>query len=414
VIEFLFNCPRAAARHQSAALLDARVRFLEQCLACGSPRGTLRRLAHELLVIVDQFNLEPEGEVRPEDIEVAAHRWAYREPSHHKSKDVEKIKRHFTLVATRWLRFLGRLQAPHAAWYQNFIDEFACYMERDKGLSPMTIRGECGHVRRFLARHCSSGERLRDLSIQQIDEAIAQKGRRDGCCRASIGFYAASLRAFFRYAETKDWCRKGLATAIMAPYVYQHELIPSGPSWEVVQHLLEMTASDRPVDIRDRAILMLFAIYGLRAGEVQRLQLKDFDWHREVIHIARPKPRTVQQYPLVPSVGEAILRYLQEVRLHRSSRHVFLTLRAPYSPLSCSALWKAVSDRLRPLKLSIRHQGPHSLRHACATHLLAQGLSLKEIGDHLGHRDPESTRVYAKVDLVGLREVAEFSLGGLL
>ena len=410
----LFNCPKAVARHQSAALLDARVRFLQHCQDCGSPRGTLRRLARELLVVIDQLNLQPEGEVRLEDIEVAAHRWAYRQPSHHKLKDVEKIKSHFTLAATRWLRFLVRLQAPPATWYQNFIDEFASYMERDKvGLSPMTIRGECGHVRRFLARHCPNAERLRDLSIQQIDEAIAHK-RRDGCCGASVGFYAASLRAFLRYAETKGWCRQSLAAAILAPRGYQHALIPSGPSWEVVQQLLEKTASDRPVDIRDRAILMLFAVYGLRSEEVQRLQLKDFDWDREVIHITRPKPRTVHPCPLLPSVGEAILRYLQEVRLQRPSRHVFLTLRAPYSPLSRSALWKAVSDRLRPLKLSIRHQGPHSLRHACATHLLAQGLSLKEIGDHLGHRNPASTCVYAKVDLIGLREVAEFSLGDLL
>jgi integrase/recombinase XerD len=185
------------------------------------------------------------------------------------------------------------------------------------------------------------------------------------------------LRAFFRYAETKGWCRQGLATAITAPRIYQDELIPSGPSWEVVQQLLESTATDRPVDIRDHAILKLFAVYGLRSEEVQGLQLKDFDWDREVIHIARPKPRTIQQYPLAPTVGEATLRYLKEVRLQRPSRHVFLTLRAQYGPLSRSALWKAVSDRLRPLKLSIRHRGPHSLRHACATHLLAQGLSLK-------------------------------------
>jgi integrase/recombinase XerD len=200
----------------------------------------------------------------------------------------------------------------------------------------------------------------------------------------------------------------------MAPRVYQHELIPCGPPWEVVRQLLENTSSDCCRDIRDRAILMLFAVYGLRSGEVQRLQLKDLDWDREVIHITRPKPRTVQQFPLAPTVGEAIRHYLQEVRLQHPSRHVFLTLRAPYSPLSRSALWKVVSDRLRPLKLSVRHQGPHSLRHACATRLLAQGLSLKEIGDHLGHQNPKSTSVYAKVDLVGLREVAEFSLGGLL
>jgi site-specific recombinase XerD len=60
------------------------------------------------------------------------------------------------------------------------------------------------------------------------------------------------------------------------------------------------------------------------------------------------------------------------------------------------------------------HRGPHVLRHACAGHLLARGLSLKEIGDHLGHRRPDSTRIYAKVDLPGLREVAAFDLGGLV
>jgi integrase len=72
----------------------------------------------------------------------------------------------------------------------------------------------------------------------------------------------------------------------------------------VVQQLLESTATDRPVDIRDHAILKLFAVYGLRSEEVQGLQLEDFDWDREVIHIARPKPRTIQQYPLAPTVGE--------------------------------------------------------------------------------------------------------------
>ncbi len=159
---------------------------------------------------------------------------------------------------------------------------------------------------------------------------------------------------------------------------------------------------------------MLFAIYGLRSGEVQRLQLEDLDWNKELINIVRPKPRITQQYPLIRSVGDAILRYLKEVRLKHPSRHVFLTLRAPYQSLSGSALWKVVNDRLRPLNIPIRHHGPHSLRHACASHLLANGLSMKEIGDHLGHRDPNSTRIYAKVDINGLREVAEYNLGGLL
>lgn len=410
----LFNCPETVARDQSASLLDARVHFLQHCREGGSPRGTLRRKARELLVIIHQLNLKPEGVVRPEDIEVAAHRWAYRQPSHYKLKDAEKLRKHFVLAAKQWLRFLGRLQAPSVPSSQSLVEEFASYSEHDKGLSPMTIRSECGHIRQFLRRHCTDGRSLGEVSIQQIDEAIAQKGSRDACSRASIRFYADSLRAFFRYAERKGWCAPGLAAGIMAPTVYRHDLVPSGPSWQVVQKLLRSTAGNRPVDIRDRAILMLLAVYGLRSGEVQRLQLVDLDWDREVINIVRPKSRRTQQYPLVSAVGDAILRYLKDVRLHRPSRHVFLTLRAPYSPLSGSSLWKAVSDRLRPLQVSLRHHGPHSLRHACATHLLAQGLSMKEIGDQLGHRNPDSTRIYAKVDLPGLREVAEFGLGGLL
>ena len=79
-----------------------------------------------------------------------------------------------------------------------------------------------------------------------------------------------------------------------------------------------------------------------------------------------------------------------------------------------STLYLIVSRRLRVVSPSLRTFGPHALRHACATHLLEEGLSLKEIGDHLGHRHPDTTRIYAKVDLAGLRQVADFDLGGLL
>ena len=406
----LFSSAGALTRHRSAPFLNERVRFLSACMDRGTPRATLRELALELIVIAEQLILRSETFFQPADVEAVAHRCAYQQPPRHKFKDPIKAKRRFRLTATRWLKFLGRLHT--SGRYQHFVDEFASYMEHERGLSPMTVDMNCGQVRRFLTRHCTDGQQLGDISIRQIDKAIAQK-QLDDCSRISIRTYATSLRGFFRYAEMRGWCRKGLAAAITTPRVYQHESMPSGPSWEIIQNLLNGMADDSPVDIRDRAILMLFALYGLRSGEVRRLQLTDFDWEREVIRIARPKPRLVRELPLTPTVGGAVIRYLTEVRLHRPSAYVFLTLHAPHGPLSRASLWNAVSRRLRPLNPSTRHQGPHSLRHACATHLLAQGLSLKEIGDHLGHRDPESTAVYAKVDFVGLRQVAEFDLGGV-
>jgi integrase/recombinase XerD len=108
-----------------------------------------------------------------------------------------------------------------------------------------------------------------------------------------------------------------------------------------------------------------------------------------------------------------VLRYLREVRRKSARREVFLNLQAPFGPMSSSVLGHLVRKRLRALGVTLPHYGPHALRHSCATHLLAQGLSLKEIGDHLGHQSPETTRLYAKVDLVGLRAVGDFDLEGL-
>jgi integrase/recombinase XerD len=88
---------------------------------------------------------------------------------------------------------------------------------------------------------------------------------------------------------------------------------------------------------------------------------------------------------------------------------------APRRPISRKNVYPIVATRMKRLGIkSLSHHGPHALRHACAQHLLSKGFSLKEIGDHLGHSSPESTRIYAKVDLAGLREVAAFDLGGVL
>jgi integrase/recombinase XerD len=93
---------------------------------------------------------------------------------------------------------------------------------------------------------------------------------------------------------------------------------------------------------------------------------------------------------------------------------VFLNLRAPFDPMSSDLLGHLVRPRIRALGVTLRHYGPHALRHACATQLLAQDFSLKEVGDHLGHVDPDTTRIYAKVQVAALRAVGDFDLEGLL
>jgi site-specific recombinase XerD len=402
-------------RHRAAPLAEQRVSYLAHCKEQGAAMGTLQLTAQMMLVIIKELDLKVGGKVSRRKIVASADRWATRQPRPYNMRHARKARSHFISVATQWLRFLGRLhlRKTQQHHYTPMVQEFADYMIRERGLSRHTLDIQCWIINDFLSRSCDRNHPLNELSVARIDEAIALKGSRDGYTRRSIRHYAESLRSFLRYAERLEWC-PGLAIAVKAPRLYTDETLPAGPSWADVQRLLAETKGDRLTDIRDHAILMLLAVYGLRSAELRGLRIEDLDWDKELIHITRPKQRKAQLYPLVPTVGEPVLRYLKEVRPHSPYREVFLTSQAPIQPLSRPGLWHIVGRRLRTLSASLNHHGPHSLWHACATHLLAQGLSLKEVGDHLGHRSPSATRTYAKVDIVGLRQVAEFELGGLL
>jgi integrase/recombinase XerD len=190
--------------------------------------------------------------------------------------------------------------------------------------------------------------------------------------------------------------------------------LPRGPQWSDVQKLLASCAGDRPTEIRDHVMLLLIAVYGLRSGEVRHLSLEDVDWDREIIHIRRSKQRKSQHYPLVHEVGAAILRYLREVRPRSKRREIFLSMVQPYRTLSAGGFGAMVHKRLHRLGIVSVSYGPHSLRHSCATHLLAEGVSLKEIADHLGHVSLVATQIYAKVDLPGLRTVGDLPLAELV
>jgi integrase/recombinase XerD len=414
MFDLIYRYQGTSDRHLAAPLVEERIRYLAHCKEQGMAVGTLQLTAQMMLVVIEELHLKTECKVSRKKILEAADRWANREPRHYNVKHARKAKLHFISVANNWLHFLGWLcKRTDNRPYEHMLKEFTDYMIRERGLSPHTLRPQCWLINDFLTRSCDRTHPLRELTVAQIDAAIALKGSRDGYTRRSLRHYAESLRSFLRYAERREWCPTGLL-AVKAPRLYTDETLPVGPSWADVQRLLGDSDGDQPTQIRDRAILMLLTVYGLRSAELRGLRLDDLDWNKELIQINRPKQRKAQLYPLVDVVAEAMLRYLKESRPRSSYREVFLTSQAPIQPLSRAGLWHIVGRRLRPLSPNLKHYGPHSLRHACATHLLAQGLSLKEVGDHLGHRSPSATRTYAKVDIVGLRQVAEFGLGGLL
>jgi site-specific recombinase XerD len=416
VFDQLFSRPWAQQRHLNSPLLKERLDYLRHCAEQGYKLRTLRELAQDLLRIQNLLGLAAfPNALDPTAIETAVKNCVRRRTRPSTSYKDGRRKRIFS-VTMDWLRFLKRLRLPSVALpvYQRLKEEFADYSRIQKGVSPGTIRTWCGFVEDFLQWFFRNHESLHQLRIADLDEAIARKGRDDGYARATLQGYSSALRAFLRYAEHKSWCSPGLAAGVVSPRLYRGERLPRGPFWNDVQRLIATTEGDMPQDIRDRAVLLLLAVYALRSGEVRALKLDDVDWERNLLFIPRSKGRRTEPYPLSPTVGAAIVQYL-EIRPRSSYREIFLRLRAPLRPLSSSAaIWRIVAKRARALDPPVVPHGPHAFRHACATHLLEQGLSLKEIGDHLGHRSLNSTALYAPMNLPGLREVANLSLGGLL
>ena len=231
--------------------------------------------------------------------------------------------------------------------------------------------------------------------------------------RISVASLATGLRVFLRHAASTGACRASLAESIISPANYKLASLPYALSWDDVRRVLASADSNNPRDVRDRAILMLLAIYGWRSCEVAALRLDQVDWTGRQLHVLRSKCRQPQVYPLQGSVAEALSRYIDTVRPAVSHPEVFIRLQAPRRPISPQAIYPIVSQRLHALGIQAAHLGPHCLRHACATKLLAEGLTLKEIGDHLGHHSTSATMIYSKVDLGALREVGDFDLGGL-
>lgn len=395
----------AGSRHLEAPFLQERERYLRNCANSGATPGSLSIKRNELSWIAHFLPATaPQGVDIEQLNEIVRHRAALHTGV--------TMGYRMIVVARPWLRFLGWWREPVVTLaYQCHLDAYIKWMRNERGFSPTTVNQWQGRIRQFLQWCAATDRDLKRLRPDDIDAYFIQNAERWG--RISVKTITGALRIFLRYAAAQGLCDARLATALRAPRVYAQESLPSAPGWNDVQRILAATLVDEPANIRNRAILMLLSIYGLRRGEVVALRLDQIDWAGRTLHVFRLKRRQPQIYPLLPTVAEALARYIDTARPDTPAPEIFLGLKAPHRPLTPSAIFDIVNDKFNALGIQAKHRGPHALRHACAARLVAQGLSFKEIGDHLGHRSASATMTYAKVDMRALREVGDFDLGDL-
>ena len=395
----------SANPHCQAPFSVERDRYLQYCEDSGATLASLKVKRNELIKIARDFPENPSQGVNLGQLqEMARQRRSKRSDT--------TIENRVITIGRPWLRFLGWWREPIIILpFQGTLDSYVCWMRDERGFTPCTVDQWQGRVKQFLQWCIDTERHLSELRPTDVDAYFIQNAARWG--RISMRVMTGALRIFLRYAATRGLCDSRLANALRAPRVYAQESLPYAPERSDVQRILATTETDKPADIRNRAILMLLSIYGMRRGEVVALRLDQVDWAGRVLRVFRLKRRQPQVYPLLPSVAEALARYIDTVRPHSSFPEIFVGLHAPQRPLTPAALFDIANRRFKALGIETQHRGPHALRHACAARLVAQGLSFKEIGDHLGHRSTSATMIYAKVNMAALREVGDFDLGEL-
>ena len=414
VFDHLFGHAYMVRRWRQGPSYSERIEFLEHLARLDYARRTLKLTAYLLLGVVEYLPLERHARVTVPEICKAARKWRRRPLLAGPAALTQSGAGHFMRVAKAWFMFLGRLYQPPRppGAFDAKIADFVRWMREERGLMPGSVATFQSQIVRFLEWWNHRSARLTHVAAADVD-AYFNSARCQQLSRKSIALAAHALRTFFRFANNRGWCETDIASGIDRPPVYRHSGIPLGPTWKEVRRLIDSTVGNKPTDMRSRALFLLLATYGLRVGEVAHLTLDDLDWEHELIRVNRGKGRRMASYPMTTEVGLALARYIRSVRPRVSRREVFVTLVAPFRPLNAKACGRITSRRFGQLDIQSTRHGPHALRHACATHLMQQGASLKEIADQLGHRSLMTTGIYAKVDMNALRNVADFDLKGL-
>lgn len=286
--------------------------------------------------------------------------------------------------------------------------EYAQWLREHRGLAAETISDRTAEAGRFLSwyRERNEAGTLSALAVADVDAYL--QSRASSLRRVSRKGVAQRMRCFLRFAHATDRTERDFATCVTAPTLYAFESIPSSLSPDQIDAVMQTSRNDHsPKGLRDHAILLLLTTYGMRAGEITRLQLNDIDWRADRIFVRHTKTGSQSNLPLMPAVGEALLAYLRRGRPKTDVRALFIRMRAPYRGFeSGSSLYGAIRRRLEAAGVQPGgKRGPHAFRHARAVSLLREGTPMKIIGDVLGHRSASSTSVYLKLATEDLRDV---------
>jgi len=308
-----------------------------------------------------------------------------------------------------YLRARGHLKPspmPAPTPTQREVQRWLEHLRKTCGLAPSTLDSSRRHATqllRFIHFDRDQGTLAR-LTLASVNAFLCHASRRVG--RHTMQHVVGSVRGFLRFEFFREAIERPLHLQIDTVRVFREEQLPHPVRWAHLQHLLGRIDRSTSLGRRDYAVLLVAATYGLRASDVANLTLDAIDWRARAIRIVQCKTRQPLTLPLTDQVGAALVDYIRHARPATSLRQVFLRHTAPIAPLSLPGMANTLRRASSTAGVVLPAAGFRCLRHALALRLLRQGISLKGIGDVLGHRSPASTSHYLRMDVDDLRRVA--------
>ena len=282
------------------------------------------------------------------------------------------------------------------------LNGFAQWLHRERGATAETIRRYRQEAGRWIGSLGTDPKHFCAAAIRSI--VLDQDPKRS---RSSIRMTVTVLRTFLRFTVSQGLCAPFLLHAVPPAVRRKLSTVPRTIPAATIEDIIASCGATTPVEIRDRAILLLLARMGLRAGDVWQLRLSDIDWRTGRLRL-HGKSRRGTMLPLPQDAGDALLVYIEDMRPVVSTDRVFLRTQAPFTPLRSSAEIAGIVARiLKRGGFPGLPTGAHVFRHSLASAWLRGGADLDQIGVALRHASRTTTAIYAKVDVEMLAGVAQ-------
>lgn len=316
-------------------------------------------------------------------------------------KYVERVRRFVRYLATKGL--IATVPCvPVTSVNGPLVEEFVQWLRDHRGIGPITVRHYSEQLEKlpsWLIRAQANQITAASLRSWVLDRAA-------GLSTSGTRSMTIALRMYLRFLGSTGRCTAGLDGAIPSVPQWRLSALPRYLPPEQVEQLIASCDTTALLGSRDRAVLLLLARLGLRAGDIAHLRLEDIDWRAARLKVCGKAHREIW-LPLPQDAGDAILEYLKKRTVVALDR-VFLCVQAPYRPMSSGVVSSIVNHALTSAGIKDPpSRGACLLRHSAATSMLRGGATLDAVSAMLRHRSLNMTVHYAKVDLPMLERIVQ-------